>query len=113
MAAVKFVPNLAGIAELARTPQMEAAMLVIGEEVAARVREIGPRDDDDDTHYVEMITVAPTSAAAGFGARVSANKFTSWWIEMGTIRTPAFAPLRRACDALGLILTGGGGSDSG
>lgn len=105
--AVRYVPNIRGIALLGRTPAMLAAMLARADGVAEHVRANAPVGEGNGGHYKDQIETGPspiTSLTAG--ARVSAKKFTSGWIEFGTEDTPAFAPLRNAADANGLELGG-------
>lgn len=40
-------------------------------------------------------------------ARVNADDYKAWWLEVGTEDTPAFAPLRLGADLIGLHLVGG------
>lgn len=103
---VRFVYNKASEPLLARTVQMQAAMAERAELVAEAARSLGPRGDSE-PHYVDMIEVAVGAGPRGAIARVNANKFTSHWIEFGTGApgpTPAFAPLRRGAESVGLHL---------
>lgn len=105
---VRFVPNMRGIALLARTPAMSRAMLERAEYVAEIASSIAPRGPGKGGHYADMIDAVAMVIGSLAGARVNANKFTSGFIEFGTSDTPAFAILRTAADAAGLSLTGGG-----
>lgn len=106
--AVRVVPNPVGIALLARTPFMSNAMMERGNAVAETAASIGPVGDGAvEGHYVDQIKAVPLVALGVAGSRVNAYKFTSGFIEFGTSDTPAFAPLRTACDAVGLTLSGG------
>jgi hypothetical protein len=105
--ATRFIPNPLGIALIARTPFMAAAMVDRADEVAETVRQIAPVGPGRGGHYRDQITTAAIVAEGVAGGRVNANKFTSGFIEVGTSDTPAFAPLRTACDANGLTLSGG------
>lgn len=102
--AVRFVPNPVAGAELARTPEMMAFLLAKATEAAEASKAIAP--------------VRTGRYRAGIGAsvepgraRINAFYFTSHWIEFGTGQpgpTPAFAPLRRGAEAVGLRLSGAG-----
>lgn len=96
-----FVPNLLGIVEAARTPQMMLSLKIACEMIAANARSIAPVDEQG-PHYRDMIRtfveIGPKGMAEG---HVSAYKFTSGFVEFGTINNPAFAPLRRAAEAFG------------
>lgn len=108
--AVRFVPNPPGIALLAHTPRMGAAMLAWAEYVADIARSIAPRGEGEGGHYADQIEAdGPVTNALGTGARVNANKFTSHFLEFGTSDTPRFATLRTAVDASGLTLGGKAG----
>jgi hypothetical protein len=101
----RFVANPQAQGLLGRTPQMAALLKDRAEQVARVVRQIGPRGDSGE-HYVDMIETDVGVEGPTLIGRVSANKFTSGFIEFGTVRTPAFAPLRRAVEAVGLRLVG-------
>jgi hypothetical protein len=106
--AVKVVPNPLGIALIGRTPLMARAMVERAQGVADTAKAIAPYGEGRGGHYADMIDVAPIVEKMVAGARVNAWKFTSGFIEFGTSDTPTFAPLRTACDAEGLSLSGGG-----
>lgn len=106
----RFVLNPVGVKALARDAGVRLALHTIAESIAQEVRDIGPKDDDADPHYVEAITVDSGVDKGMATARVNANKFTSNWIEFGTGApgpTPAFAPMRRAVENLGFHTVGG------
>lgn len=42
-----------------------------------------------------------------FVGRVIADDFKAWWLEVGTSDTPAFAPLQRGADSIGLKVEAG------
>ena len=108
--AVVFVPNPVGIALLARTPQMAAAMLDRGNEVALAAASIAPVGPGGGGHYRDQIRAEAGVFEGKAGARVNAYKFTAGFLEFGTSDTPIFAPLRTGCDAAGLTLSGGEGA---
>jgi hypothetical protein len=105
---VKFVPNPLGIALIARTPLMSAAMVGRANDVAATASAIAPvGDGTPGGHYKDQIAAAPIVERGLAGGRVNAWKFTSGWIEFGNSKVAAHAPLRTACDANGLTLSEG------
>lgn len=97
-----FLPDPGGIADLLQDQATTDGLSEIAEDIAARAREIAPEDEGD---YREGIIVENGVDTEGAYGRVHATWFTSWWIEAGTEDTPTFAPLRKACDAVGLSLT--------
>lgn len=107
--AFKFVPNPLGIALIARTPLMARAMLDRAGEVAETAASIAPVGPGHGGHYKDEIDTAPIVSGGVAGARVNAHKFTSAWVEFGNSKVSAHAPLRTACDAVGLTLSEGGG----
>lgn len=110
-ARVKYVPNPNSTAALGLSQGMARIMELRGAAAAQIVREIGPVDPKtpDGEHYVDQITSVVGIRRGKFYARVNANKWTSGLIEFGTggsTPTPAFAPLRRAVELLGLVVIG-------
>lgn len=103
---VRFVPNMRGIALIARTPQMAAAMVARAGEVRDAAISIAPIGPGEGGHYRDQITADAAVIDGLAGGRVNAWKFTAGFIEFGTSDTPAFAVLRTACDAAGLTLGG-------
>lgn len=108
MTGAKFIPNPRAGEELGRTPEMGKMLAETAEKVAEVVRTTGPKSEASGEHYVDMIEVATGVEGKTLIGRVNAKKFTSWWLEVGTARMPALAPLRRAVESLGLKLVGGG-----
>lgn len=105
---MKFVPNPGGIALIARTPLMSAAMVRRAGAVRDHVKATGPYGPGkEDGHYRDRITADPIVVDGKAGGRVNAWKFTSAWIEFGNSKVQAHAPLRTGCDATGLSLEGG------
>lgn len=100
--AVRFIPNLRGIALIGKTPAMTAAMVARAGEGADAAKAIAPRGAGEGGHYADQISADPAGPGA---ARINAWKFTSGFIEFGTSDTPVFAPLRTGCDAAGLTLS--------
>lgn len=105
--AVRFIPNPAGIALIARTPAMGAAMLARASAVRDGAKSVAPIGEGEGGHYADMITADANIIDGIGGARVNARKFTSGFIEFGTSDTPVFAPLRLGVDIAGLSLTEG------
>lgn len=97
-----FIPNPAGIFQLAREITMAQAMGEIAEEGANRARDIGPSDEGD---YVESIDSGWDIDADGAFGRIFATDYKANWIEFGTEDTPIFAPLRKAVESLGLTIS--------
>ena len=118
LSGINFIPNPMGLAMIARSTTMETMLKGAAEAVAEVVRQIGPTDvgqepqnlafgEIDPVPYVNQISVASGVKEGVVMARVNAGKFTSNWIEFGTGEpgpTPAFAPLRRAAESVGLRL---------
>lgn len=106
----RFVPNPKFAQEIGRSVQMVRFLHDIAEEVAETVRSIGPVGDSPaGARYVDQIEAVSGIDKGRAIGRVNAKKFTSHWIEFGTTRTRAHAPLRRAAEANGLRLRGGRG----
>lgn len=105
--AVFYRPDFRGIALLARTPQMSAAMLDRAGDIRDVAESIAPVGAGEGGHYKDQITADAAVIAGLAAARVNARKFTSGFIEFGTSDTPAFAPLRNACDGAGVSLAMG------
>lgn len=104
----KVVLNYTGIAEIGRSEAVIAMLHGKGEMVAEHARSLVPRDADSDPHYVDMISVESGLDDLGRGiARVNANKYTSNWIEYGSEKVQAYAPLRRGAESAGLVVVGG------
>lgn len=101
MSKFKINPALAEL--IADTQAMEDMVTDRAEEMADKVRTVtGPKGESDDP-YVDNIEVESGRDDKGHRfARVNAKKFTSGWIEFGTIKMVAQAPLRRAAELLGL-----------
>lgn len=103
-------PNL--LDTLGQAPWMAGELRLIAEDIARRAKSLGPKDDDA-PHYVDLIDVdvGLVKRAGGSGggwrsvyiARVNAFKFTSHWVEFGSVHNPPFAPLRRAVESVGYL----------
>lgn len=106
-----FVPNPRLKEELGRDRQMGEMLKDTAEKVAEVVRSTGPKSDRTGDHYVDQIEVDSGIEGKTQIGRVIAKKFTAWWLEVGTAKMPAQAPLRKAVEALGLRLFGGGGGE--
>lgn len=101
----RFVPSEAGIAELFAAPEMVVAMVQFAEPAAAEARQLVPPDEDDPEkfgHYADQVEVDGGVENGVAVARINANKFTSHWLEFGTVKMVAHAPLRRGAEAAGL-----------
>ncbi len=95
---IQFIPNPAVGQEVAVTPEMAAALLGIAEvavEVAKSVAPVATGAYRDSIHAEGEIGKAT----------IIADDEKAKWIEFGTGEpgpTPAFAPLRRGADVIGL-----------
>lgn len=93
--------------ELNESPEMADMLRDRAEQVARIVRQVAPRGDSPTgEHYADMIAVEVVQENGEAIARVVARKFTSVFLEFGTINTPTFAPLRHGIESSGLRLTG-------
>lgn len=99
----KFVFNPKLIEYLKRSPQLLEVMKVQAEAAAARTEEIAPVGHSKaGEHYKDMIEADFGIDGGVVTGRVNAKKFTSHFIEFGTIHNRAYAVLRRAAESLGL-----------
>ena len=107
----KFIPNPAGLAAATRQVAFIGELKVIAEAIKDEAIANAPSDEDEDTHYKEMIDTG-TGVAEGIGrSRVNANKFTSAWIEFGNEHIqPGFRTLGNAAEAVGGELHGEDGA---
>lgn len=95
----KFRYNPAATAQLQRTVEMVEMLRVRAEDAADQSRAIAPVDTGE---YRDSIS-AEAGIQKGFAmGRVNAAKFTAGWLEFGTSKMAAFAPLRRGAEAAGL-----------
>lgn len=97
---VKFVPNPHFLRELARSPEAQAAMKLIADQVADEARRLAPVQFGDYREQIETDAGEENGKPVG---RVVAAHFTSGLIEFGTGTpgpTPAFAPLRKAGESV-------------
>lgn len=105
----KFIINPKLIPYLKRSPQLLEVMKVQAEAAAARAREIAPVGRSKaGEHYKDMIEVDFGIDGGVVTGRVNAKKWTSHWVEFGTIHNRAYAVLRRAVESLGLVVRGRG-----
>jgi len=82
---------------------MAIMVRALAEDVAKIVRttsRIG--DSAPGEHYVDKIEATTVRGRIRWIGRVNAFKFTSHWLEFGTRRMRAQAPLRRSLEKLGL-----------
>ena len=91
--------------ELNEDPDMVEMLKERAEQVAQVVRQIAPRGDSPSgEHYADKIEVEVVKEQNETIVRMVARKFTSVFIEFGTINNPTFAPLRRGIESTGLRL---------
>ena len=102
----KFIPNPAGILMLAKSPLVMAALSSAADQIAESAKDHAPEDTGD---YIDGIEVWEGEIPGTLA--VVATDFKSYWIEVGTEHTPAFAPLRIGAEAAGFTLVSGGGED--
>lgn len=97
MGKVRFVLRPGYEDALERDSRMLRMLERVAGAVAAEARRIGPVATGD---YVEGIRAdVGVDDLGGVVGRVNAHDFKSWWIEAGTSRTRAHAPLRRALES--------------
>jgi hypothetical protein len=97
---VVFVPNPFGVAEISRTQDMSRAMTEVATAVEAVAKVIAPILTGA---YVESIHVEQTTEDGKAAANVVADVPYAVFVEFGTGDTPAFAPLRRASESVGVL----------
>jgi hypothetical protein len=105
-----FRPDLGAPAEIARSKGWAGYLLVVTRAAAEAARGAfesqGPHPYSDlPEHYVDEIEPSVRFERGRLIGRVDANASYSWWIEIGTSDTTAFAPLRHGADMVGLDLT--------
>lgn len=97
--------------ELGRTPQMAKMLATKAGTAVARARQIAPRGDSPEADsyrgQIEAEVGRDAAVSRHLIGRVVAKKFTSHWIEWGTVKTRAHATLRRAVEGTGLRIRGG------
>jgi len=105
----RFVLNELGIQEIGLSEGIGLAVEKQALEAATATKNLAPYDELNTTrpHYRDLITVDVGESEGVIIARVNADKFTSVWLEFGTVKMRAFAPLRRGAEAAGLTVRGG------
>lgn len=90
----RYAAHVEGLADLATSPALQAAMAAAAREIAAQARRVAPVGDTG--HYKRSLkTKGPIAYTDDpFGHLV----------EFGSVNNPAYAPLRRATRAAGLRL---------
>lgn len=109
---MKFVADPNAGQEMAQSEGWARYLLGITAATAAAARTAfemqGPHPySDAPEHYVDQIEPSVMSVRGQLIGRVDAQADYSWYIEVGTSDTPAFAPLRLGADMVGLELRGG------
>lgn len=101
--ATMFIPSPTGLKLTAMTETMAQALLSLaGEPIADAAKSLAPVDEGD---YKDNIEATAGVEGASALARVNAFVMYASFIEFGTVDTPTFAVLRRACESLGLRLS--------
>lgn len=105
MSKVRFKMDTKAITKLMRSREdLQPILEDYAAKAAANTRSIAPTGDDS-PHYRDQITHEVKIVRGRYIGRVEAGKDTSAYIEFGTGQpgpTPAFAPLRRGVEMLGL-----------
>lgn len=105
---IRVVLKRDAIDELGRDPQMGKMLAVKAGTVVARAHLDAPRGNSPESEsYRAMIEAEVGIEGTTLIGRVNAKKFTSHWIEFGTLKTRAYATLRRAAEGTGLRLRAG------
>lgn len=84
---------------LMRSEQMKIMLLAQAGRGVAKARILAPEQSGD---YKRSITAVAGLEGGSMRSRIVAKDFKAGWIEFGTVKTPAFAPLRRGAEAAGL-----------
>lgn len=92
----RFIPNRAGMQQMRRAAESQAAMVEIANKILPRVEATGGRFTKE--YKVERAEIDGTA-----GARLLTRYPFAHWDEWGTIYRPARAPLRRALASFGLL----------
>jgi hypothetical protein len=113
---MRFVPNPKFAQEIEREVEFRAGKVRVGEEVVTVAKSIAPYDaahkaTPQDPHYRDTIEVK----IEGPRVWVTTTGWTGHFIEWGTVDTPTFAVIRRACRQVGLNVNevGRGGASRG
>lgn len=83
---------------LARSPEMGKVLDGRADDVVSEAKRLAPRGATG--RYADGLEAITGMGDRGLVGRVNARHFTSHWIEFGTIRMRAFAPLRRALETV-------------
>lgn len=83
------------------SPSWETRAGFLAELSAKNVKSIAPVGDTE-PHYKDMIEAQVRLIAGRFVGRVAAHKYTSHWLEFGTVKMRPRAPLRRGVEMTGL-----------
>lgn len=101
----KFIIDPTIIPKLATAAEMGVMLGTRATAVANAVRAIAPVGESEaDERYIDMIEAVVQLGRKGLIGRVNAHKFTSAFLEFGTIYMAARAPLRRGLESTGLRL---------
>jgi hypothetical protein len=92
---MRFVPNPKFAQEIEREVEYRAGKMRVAEEVVNTARSIAPVEEGDYKAGLREIHEGPR-------VYVSGTDWKSHFIEWGTVDTPTFAVIRRACRMVGL-----------
>lgn len=101
--ASRFVPNPVGIAGLLRDPALRRYVERATETLRQTAQSGSPRDTG---HFADSYETAVETTSAGPVGLLDNTDAGAVAIEFGSVNNPPFAPMRRACRALGLRLRG-------
>lgn len=101
--ATKFIMDPKSVPKLAVNPAMGTMLGARAELGADAVKNIAPiGDSPEGEHYRDKVDADVHIEKGRFVGRVNAHKFTSGFLEFGTIQMRPRAPLRRGVESIGL-----------
>lgn len=100
----RFAPRPGFERGLSRQPEMVAGLRLAGSRIQSAAEASAPRRGALPTgrrrHYADMFDTQAGLDEKGAVATVNNRHFTAVLIEFGSVNNPAYAPLRRAVDAM-------------
>lgn len=103
---MKFTLNSSGVDELVRERDVIDHLERIGKQIASEVEQRAPVDTGDFRDSIEVLPAEMTMR--GPVVTVHSTDFAAHMVEFGSVNNPVYAPFRKAANALGLPLKGGG-----